>query len=79
MNQDYTEYHAQNDEELYHVETNEVESVDLEQVNQFQSEAEPRSTATAMTDLYASSQIESHRHFRDQGDPNEYSPRFEDQ
>jgi len=79
MNQDYTEYHSQSDEELYQVETNEVESVDLEQVNQFQPESEPRSTTTAMTDLYTSSQIESCRHYRDQGDPNEYSVRFEDQ
>ncbi len=79
MNQDYTEYYSQNDEAIYQSEALEVESIDLEQVNQFQPEFEPRSTTTATTDLYASSQIESHRSYRDQGDPNEYSTLFEDQ
>ncbi len=79
MNQEYTEFYSQNDEDIYRVETPEVESVDLEQVNQFQPEVEPRSTTTATTDLYTSSQIESSRYYRDQGDPNEYSTRFEDQ
>ena len=53
-------------------------TVDLEQADQFQSETAPRSTAIASTDLYASAQAESHRH-REQGDPNDYRPRFEDQ
>ena len=79
MSQNYTEFQAQNDEPIYQVEPREEESIDLEQVNQFQPEVEPRSTTTAMTDLYTSSQIESSRHYRDQGDPNEYSTRFEDQ
>lgn len=73
----HTEFHPQ-DEELYHVEEQIHEIVDLEQVNQFQPEFEPRSTTTAMTDLNASSQIESHR-YRDQGNPDEYGSRFEDQ
>ena len=54
------------------------ETIDIEQVNQFQPEVEPRSTTMASTDLYASAQSESHRH-RDQGDPDDYRPRFEDQ
>ena len=78
MSQAYTEFHSQDDPEIYHVEVRETESIDLEQVNQFQPETEPRSTTTAMTDLYTSSQIESSR-YREQGDPNEYSTRFEDQ
>ena len=55
-----------------------TEIVDIEQVNQFQPEVAPRSTTTASTDLYASAQSESHRH-REQGDPDDYRPRFEDQ
>ena len=78
MSHNHTEFHPQDNEEFYHVEESTHESVDLEQVNQFQPEFEPRSTTTAMTDLYASSQIESHR-YRDQGDPDEYDSRFEDQ
>ena len=79
MNQDYTEFHSNQDETFYEVENEREEAIDLDQVNQFQPEIAPRSTATALTDLYTSSQIESSRHYRDQGDPNEYSTRFEDQ
>ena len=53
-------------------------TVDLEQTNQFQPETQPRSTAMASTDPYASAQSESNR-YREQGDPNDYRPRFEDQ
>ncbi len=77
MNHNNTEFHSQ-PEDIYHVETQQSEFIDLEQVDQFQPEFEPRSTTTAMTDLYTSSQIESSR-YRDQGDPNDYSARFEDQ
>ena len=77
MTQDYTEFHSNHDKTLYEVETQHQEVIDLEQVDQFQPETAPRSTTTAMTDLYTSSQIESSR-YRDQGDPNEYSTRFED-
>lgn len=72
------EFHSPDDEQLYEADVREVQSVDLEQVNQFQPEFEPRSTSSATTDLYASSQIEAHRH-RDQGDPNDYDSRFENQ
>ena len=63
------------DEQIYQngaseIETNPAQSIDFEQVDQFQPEVEPRSTTSAITDLYASSQSESHRH-REQGDPNE--------
>ncbi len=78
MNRNHTEFHPQDNEELYRVEEQNHDFVDLEQVNQFQPEFEPRSTTTATTDLYASSQIESNR-YRDQGDPDEYGPHFEDQ
>ena len=54
------------------------ESVDVEQADQFQTEIAPRSTATASTDPYASAQVESHRR-REQGDPDDYRPRFEEQ
>lgn len=54
------------------------DNLDLDQVDQFQTESAPRSTATANTDPNAMSQQESHRH-REQGDPNEYITRFEDQ
>ena len=53
------------------IETTPAQSLDLEQVDQFQPEVEPRSTTSAITDLYASSQSESHRH-REQGDPEEW-------
>lgn len=53
-------------------------TIDLEQADQFQNETVPRSTATASTDPYASAQVESHRR-REQGDSNDYRPRFEDQ
>ena len=78
MNQTYTEFYSQGDPDIYQAETRRDECFDLEQVNQFQPEVEPRSTTTAMTDLYASSQIESHRN-REQGDPNEYGALFQDQ
>ncbi len=78
MSQHNTEFYSQDNEDFYHIQDSQGESFDLEQVNQFQPEFEPRSTTTATTDLYASSQIESNR-YRDQGDPNEYGPRFEDQ
>ena len=77
MNQHNNEFYPQDNEDIYHHEEPQQEFFDLEQVNQFQPEFEPRSTTTATTDLYASSQIESNR-FRDQGDPNEYSTQFED-
>ena len=54
------------------------DTFDLDQVDQFQPESSPRSTSAVNTDLNAMSQEEAHR-FRDQGDPNEYSTRFEDQ
>lgn len=78
MSHNTTEFYSQDNEDFYHIEEQHQEFVDLDQVNQFQPEFEPRSTTTATTDLYASSQIESNR-YRDQGDPNEYSPLFEDQ
>ena len=78
MSQHNTEFYPQDNEEFYRVEEPTNDTIDLEQVNQFQPEFETRSTTTALTDLYASSQIESHR-YRDQGDPDEYSPHFEDQ
>lgn len=54
------------------------DTIDFDQVDQFQPEFAPRSTSAAHTDPNAMSQEESRR-FRDQGDPNEYSTRFEDQ
>ena len=78
MSQHNTEFHSQDTEDFYEVQEQHHEIFDLEQVNQFQPEFEPRSTTTATTDIYASSQIESNR-YRDQGDPNEYGPLFEDQ
>ena len=78
MSHNPTEFHPQDNEDFYHVEEQMHDSIDLEQVDQFQPEFEPRSTTTAMTDLNASSQIESHR-YHEQGDPDEYSLRFEDQ
>lgn len=54
------------------------DTIDLDQIDQFQTESAPRSTATANTNPNSISQEESQR-FRDQGDPNEYSTRFEDQ
>ena len=78
MSQNNNEFYPQDNEEIYHIEDSQDDFIDLEQVNQFQPEFEPRSTTTATTDLYASSQIESHR-YRDQGDPDDYGPIFEDQ
>ena len=82
MSHNTPEFYPQSIADFYQIEQRQSQEqsdfVDLEQVNQFQPEFEPRSTTTATTDLYASSQIESNRH-RDQGDPDEYGPRFEDQ
>ena len=74
----YTEFDPQDSENFYQIGQQQHDSIDLEQINQFQLEVEPRSTTTATTDLYASAQIESNR-YRDQGDPDEYSMMFEDQ
>lgn len=73
-----TEFHSPDDEQNYSIGYSESDFVDLEQVDQFQPEVEPRSTTSASTDLYASAQLESRR-YRDQGDPNEYDSHFGDQ
>ena len=78
MSQVDTEFHSPDDEQIYHIGYSESDFVDLEQVDQFQPEVAPRSTTAALTDVYASAQIESHR-YRDQGDSSEYDARFEDQ
>ena len=78
MPQADTEFHSPDDEQIYHIGYCESDFVDLEQVDQFQPEVQPRSTTSASTDLYTSAQLESRRH-REQGDPNEYDSRFEDQ
>ena len=78
MSQHNTEFYPQDNEDFYQPEAQQREFFDLEQVNQFQPELEPRSTTTATTDLYASAQSESNR-YREQGDPDEYGPQFEDQ
>ena len=77
MNQTHLNFYLQ-DEQFYQQDAPQTESIDLEQVDQFQSETAPRSTTSASTDLYTSSQNEAQRH-RDQGDPNEYEDLFEDQ
>ena len=76
MKQTYTNFYSPDDDAIYQIgdrETNEreIDEVDLEQIDQFQSEVEPLSTTSALTDLYASSQIEAYRR-REQGDPDEY-------
>lgn len=78
MSYNTTEFHLQNGEEFARAEQMGEDLTDLEQINQFQPEIAPRSTTSAMTDLYASAQSESNR-YRDQGDPDEYDARFEDQ
>ena len=76
MNQTYTDFHLPDDEQTHQIGAPEIESVDLEQVDQFQPETAPRSTTSALTDLYASSQIEAGR-YREQGDSGEYEDVFE--
>lgn len=78
MNDNITENYSQDNEDFYQAYQQGDDFVDLEQINQFQPEIAPRSTATAMTDRYASAQIESSR-LRDQGDPEEYNMLFTDQ
>lgn len=78
MRHNTTEFYPQDNEDLYRAQQQGDDFVDLEQIDQFQPEVAPRSTTTAMTDLYASAQSESSR-YRDQGDPEEYSMSFEDQ
>lgn len=78
MSDNNTEFHFQSNEDFYRAEQQGDDFVDLEQINQFQPEVAPRSTTTAMTDLYASAQSESNR-YREQGDPDEYDARFENQ
>ena len=71
MNQTHTDFYLPDDEQFYSQDAPQMGAVDLEQVDQFQPETAPRSTTSASTDLYASSQSEAQR-YRDQGDPNEY-------
>ena len=78
MNQADTNFHSPEDEPIYQVGTPHVEAIDLEQIDQFQPEIAPRSTTSAITDLYTSSQIEAQR-YRDQGDPSDYENFDEDQ
>lgn len=83
MNQTYANFHSPDDEQIYQsgaakIDFSDAQSIDFEQVDQFQPEVEPRSTTSAITDLNASSQIESHRH-REQGDPDEYNSYFGDE